>query len=258
MTLRPPCASHCLAERRLRGSAPAPALRGRRLSHRQSAPDAEAVAGKVAAELAGILREVKQGARLLYDGLPVHSLGEDQLCRAVTAHLGRPCIADAERLLSDLASAAEIDMDGLRRSSPELMRKLEGRAAEVQAAIQVSRDYWLEMAAVLAEQREARPAHLRVVRSSQCLHRQRRRLSAKGWQPRAYDPETRPACASLIRGVVSRDRCALFSDIAVRPDINQTALKSRIADTPNSPGALQGGVGLLIMTGTASACLRVA
>ena len=40
--------------------------------------------------------------------------------------------------------------------------------------------------------------------------------------------------------------------------INQTALQSQIADTLNSPGALRGGVGLLILTGTASACLRVA
>ena len=40
--------------------------------------------------------------------------------------------------------------------------------------------------------------------------------------------------------------------------ISQTALKFQIADTPNSPGALQGGVGPLILTGTASACLQVA
>ena len=43
------------------------------------------IAGKVAAELAGILQEVVRGARLLYDGLPVHSLGEDQLCKAVNS-----------------------------------------------------------------------------------------------------------------------------------------------------------------------------
>ena len=39
---------------------------------RQPTPDAEVVAGRVIAELAGILEEVKKGARLLYDGLPVH------------------------------------------------------------------------------------------------------------------------------------------------------------------------------------------
>ena len=122
-----------------------------------------------------------------------------------------------ERLLGDLASAAALDMVALRRSSPGLMWKLECRAAEVQTAIQASQDYWLEMATVLAEQREARPAHLRVVRSSQCLRRGRRRLAAKGWQPRAYDPDTRPACAGLVRGVVSRGRRALFSDIEVGP-----------------------------------------
>ena len=144
------------------------------------------VADRVAAELAGILAEVERGARLLYDGLPVHSLGEDQLCRAATAHLGRPCIADAERLLSDPASAAALDMAALRRSSPDLARRLERRAAEIQTAVEASRAYWLEMAEVLAAQRQARPAHLRVVRASQCLHHRRRRLTAKGWQPRAY------------------------------------------------------------------------
>ena len=145
------------------------------------------------AELAGILDEVKHGARLLYDGLSVHSLGEDQLCEAVVAHLGRPCIVGVERLLGDLASAAALDVVTLQWSSPSLMQKLECCAAEVQTAIQASRDYWLEMGVVLAEQHKARPARLCVVRSSQCLHRGRRRLAVKGWQPCAYNPDTRPA-----------------------------------------------------------------
>ena len=80
------------AERRLRGLAPAPLL-GRRSSRRQPSDDVAVVAGRVAVELAGILREVKQGTQLLYDGLLVHSLGEGQLCAAVSAHLARPCIA---------------------------------------------------------------------------------------------------------------------------------------------------------------------
>ena len=106
-------------------------------------------------------------------------------------------------------------MAALRRSSPALVQALERRAAEVQTAVETSRAYWLEMADVLAAQRPARPAHVRVVRRSQCLHHKRRRLTAKGWQPRAYDPDTRPACAHMIRGVVSPDRRALFSDITV-------------------------------------------
>ena len=65
-----------------------------------------------AAELAGILQEVARGARLLYDGLLVHSLGEGQLYTAVNAHLDRPCITDAECLLRDLASTAALDMHG--------------------------------------------------------------------------------------------------------------------------------------------------
>ena len=172
------------------------------------------VTDKVAAELAGIVQEVERGARLLYDGLPVHSLGEDQLCKAVSAHLGRPCIADAECLLRCLASAAELDVAALRRSSPDLVQSLERRATEVQTVVEVSRAYWLELADVLATQRQAR---IRTVRRSQCLHRKRRKLATKGWQPRAYDPDTKPACAGMKRGVVSRDRRALFSDIVVGP-----------------------------------------
>ena len=76
-------------------------------------PNVEVVADRVAVELAGILEDVGQGARLLYDGLPVHSLGEDQLCEAVTAHLGWPCIVDVERLLGNLASAAALNMVAL-------------------------------------------------------------------------------------------------------------------------------------------------
>ena len=100
----------------------------------------------------------------------MHSLGENQLCTAVVAHLGRPCIAGAERLLGDLASAAALNVVAkwvaLRRSSPGLVQKLECLAAEVQTAIQVPRDYWVEMAAVPAEQRKARTARIRMVRSS--------------------------------------------------------------------------------------------
>ena len=67
---------------------PAPAPQWRRSSHRPPTPDAEVVAEQVAAELAGILHEVEHGAQMLYDGLPVYSLGEDQLCKAAAAHLG--------------------------------------------------------------------------------------------------------------------------------------------------------------------------
>ena len=222
------------AERRLRDLAPVPPS-GRRSSRHRSAPAAEVVADKVAAELAGILQEVERGTRLLYDGLPVHSLGEGQLCAAVSAHLGRPCIADTECLLRDLTLAAALDVVALRGSSPDLARTLERRAAEVQAAVEVSRAYWLEMADVLAAQRQARPARTRVVRRSQCLHRQRRKLATKGWQPRAYDPDTRPACAGMKRGVVSRERRALFSDIVVVPA--PAGVAARGGRGPSSPSS---------------------
>ena len=128
-------------------------------------------------ELAGILREVQQGARLLYDGLPVHSLGEGQLCAAVSAHLDRPCIADAECLLRNLTSAAALDMAALQGSAPDLARTLERRAAEVwiQAAVEVSQAYWLEMADVLAAQRQRG----RRVRTS-CVARSATSQSAAG------------------------------------------------------------------------------
>ena len=108
-------------------------------------------------------------------------------------------------------------MAALPRSSPGLARTLERRAAEIQAAVAASRAYWLEMAGLLVAQRWARPAHLRVVRTSQCLHHRQRRLETKGWQPRTYGPDTKPACAGLMHGVVSRDCYALFSDITVGP-----------------------------------------
>jgi len=204
------------AERRLRALAPAPVSDRRSLRH-QSSPGAQVIAGKVEAELAGILQEVVRGARLLYDGLPVHSLGEEQLVEAVNAHLDRPCVADAESLLRSFVSAAGLDVAALRRSSPDLVQSLERRAAEVQTAVEVSRAYWLELADVLATQRQARAVRVRTVRRSQCLHRKRRKLATKGWQPRAYDPDTKPACAGMKRWVVSRDRRALFSDLVVGP-----------------------------------------
>ena len=40
----------------------------------------------------------------------------------------------------------------------------------------------------------------------------------KGWQPQVYDPNTKPACVGMKRGVnvVSQEHCMLFSDIVVR------------------------------------------
>ena len=79
------------AERRLRSLALAPPS-GRRSSRRPSSPNSEEVASKVAAELAGIMQEVEWGARLLYDGLPVFSLGEDQLHTACNSGSSGPTL----------------------------------------------------------------------------------------------------------------------------------------------------------------------
>ena len=84
------------AVERLRASVPASDAQVRCSSRRQLTPNAEVVAERVAAELASIIGEVKHGTQLLCDGLLVHSLGEDQLCKAAAAHLGRPCIASTE------------------------------------------------------------------------------------------------------------------------------------------------------------------
>ena len=72
-------------------------------------------------------------------------------------------------------------------------------------------------------------------RSGAVMHHKRRRLATKGWQPRAYDPDTKPACAGLVRGVVSRDRRALFSDITVGPaGAGATARGDRCPSFPSS------------------------
>ena len=165
---------------------------------------------RVASELDGNREEVERGSQLLYDGLPVHSLGEEQLCLAICEHLDRPCIKVVSLLLEDLASAAGSDVAALRRSTPGLAQRLCCLADAVEDAVRESRTFWLKLAAALAEQRAARPAHTRLVRTSQCLHCGKRKLLAKAWQTRAYDPATRPACAGLVRGVVSRERRAHF------------------------------------------------
>ena len=64
----------------------------------QALANPEALAGSVAAELMALQAGVVQGSRLLYDGLPVHSLGEGELCRAVYDHLMWPCIWDTPLL----------------------------------------------------------------------------------------------------------------------------------------------------------------
>jgi hypothetical protein len=162
---------------------------------------------------------VVQGSRLLYDRLPVHSLGEGELCRAVCDHLAQPCIRDAPLLLEELTDAAGVDVAALRRSLPSLAQRPDCLAAAVQDAVQESRAFWMELCAVLAAQRAARPTRARVVRSSLCLHRRQRKLLTKAWQTRACDPSTGPACAGLLRGVVSRERRALFSNAVELADV---------------------------------------
>ena len=88
--------------------------------------------GGVAVELTGVRDGIVQGARLLYDGLPVHLLGKGALFRATCAHLTRPCIAGAHELLSRLDEAAGVDMTALRCSKPALMQRLDCLAASVQ------------------------------------------------------------------------------------------------------------------------------
>ena len=121
--------------------------------------------------------------------------------------------------LADAAARAWVDVAALRRSSPGLAQRLDCLAAAVQDAVQESRAFWMELCTVLTAQRAARPAQARVVRSSLCLHRRRRKLLMTAWQTRACDPSTRPACAGLLRGVVSRERRALFSGVTELADV---------------------------------------
>ena len=157
---------------------------------------------------------VIQGAHLLYDGLPVHSLGEGALFTATRAHVARPCIADARELLGRLAEAAGVDATALRRSEPALMQRLDCLAALVQDEVAALRGYWEELRAALAARRASRPAYVRVVRRAQCLHRAGRKLLAQAGQTRACDPSVGPDRAGMLRGVVSRARRDWFSDVA--------------------------------------------
>ena len=164
------------AARRLRGTRPPQAPLGRRTLRRQPAVDVVVLAERVASELETLRAEVVSGSKLLYDRLPVHSLGEGQLCIAVCEHLDRPCIGDAPLLLGELADAAGVDVTALRRSAPGLAQRLDCLAEAVQDAVQESHAFWTELAETLAERHAARPARTRVVRTSQCLHRGKRKL----------------------------------------------------------------------------------
>ena len=83
------------------------------------------LAERVSAELTGVRNGIIQGARLLYDRVPVNSLDEGALFTTTCAHLARPCIAGARELLGRLAEAAGVDTTALRRSEPALMQRLE-------------------------------------------------------------------------------------------------------------------------------------
>ena len=84
---------------------------------------------------------------------------------------------------------------------------------------------------MLAAQRASRPAHVRVVRRSQCLHRVGRKLLAQAWQTRACDPSVGPHRASMLCGFVSRERRAWFSKLA--------GITVAVAHAPGSAAALR-------------------
>ena len=103
-------------------------------------------------------------------------------------------------------------MTTLRQSPPGLAQRLDCLAAAVLDAVQESRAFWTELCVALTAQRTAQPTRAQVVRSSLCLHWWQRKLPMKAWQPRACNPSTGPACAGLLRGVVSHEGRALFSN----------------------------------------------
>ena len=126
-------------------------------------------------------------------------------------------------------------MTALRRSEPALVQRLDCLAASVQDEVSASRGYWEELRAALAVQHASRPAHVRVVRRSQCLHCAAicagRKLLAQAWQTRACDPSAGPDRAGMLRGVVSRERRAWFSELA---DIT-----AAVAHAPGSAATLR-------------------
>ena len=107
--------------------------------------------------------------------------------------------------------------------------------AEIQTAVEVSQVYWLELADVLVVQCQAQLVHTCVMHHLQCLHHKCRKLVTKGWQPWAYDPDTKPACAGMTHGVVSRERRALFSGIvAGLADAGAAVQGGRCPSSPSS------------------------
>ena len=122
------------------------------------------------------------------------------------AHLTRPCIAGARKLLGRLAEATGVNATVLRRSDPALMQGLDCLATSVHNGVAASRGYWEELRAVLAAQHASRPAHVRVVCCSQCLHHAGRKLLVQAWQTRACDPSVGPNRAGMLLDVVSCKR----------------------------------------------------
>ena len=104
-------------------------------------------------------------------------------------------------LLCALAENVGIDATALRRSAPALAQRLDCLAEGAQDAVRASCAFWEELSAVLAAQRDARPARAWVVRRSQCLHCGHWKLLVKA------------ARAGLVCRVVSRERRALFSGV---------------------------------------------
>ena len=165
----------------------------------------------VVTELEGLRDGIIEGAHLLYNGLPVHSLGEGAVFHATCEHLARPCVADAHELLACLTAAAHVNPFTLRCSDLALMQQLECLAVAVQDEMGASCSFWEELRGELAEHRARCPARARVVRHSQCLHRRSRKLLAQAWQTQVCHPSTGPTCAGMLRGTVSRARREWFS-----------------------------------------------
>ena len=99
---------------------------------------------RVAAELDNLHTGAAQGMWLLYNGLPIHSLGRSKLPRAVCSHLARLCIAAAPTLLARLVEAAGVDEIALR-STLALAQRLDCLVVAVQDEVAASRGYWEEL-----------------------------------------------------------------------------------------------------------------
>ena len=99
----------------------------------------------VGEQLDALLAEVAAGSELLYDGLPASSLDRQPLALAIGAHLARPAIPTAVKLLGGLCTTVGLCMGRAGRTLRQLTEALQKQAAMTQTAVERSQCFWCAM-----------------------------------------------------------------------------------------------------------------